>query len=103
PGLPGPDEVVAGAAEEDTEDDEDRPEHHEHREEDDRQLAAVRLHAGVLVRIRNRHQTEQTKTRDRHTGDLRLAIAQQLLQTEEVPRRLRRVRREARVRQLTEG
>src|SRR5207248_8119817 len=47
-GLPRPDEVVAGAAEEHTEDDEDRPEHHEDREEDDRKLPPVRLHARVL-------------------------------------------------------
>src|SRR5207302_2636655 len=45
---------------------------------------------------------EQTETGDRDACDLRVEVAQQLLQTEEVPRCLRRVRREARVRQLAE-
>src|SRR5438132_6748210 len=64
-GLPGPDPVEAGPAEERSADDQYGPEHDEHREGNDRELAAVGQHARVLVRVRDRKQREDAEARQR--------------------------------------
>ena len=43
------------------------------------------------VEIRDHHQADDDQRRDRHAGDPRIEVDEQLLQADEVPRRLRRV------------
>src|SRR6185295_18090482 len=90
-GLPGVDEVEARAPEERADDDEHGPEHQEHGEEADGELAVVGFRRWVLVDVGGHHQDDQAHAGDRHAGHHRVPDREQLLEAEEVPRRLRRV------------
>ena len=68
----------------------------------DGDLAVTGLVAGVAVHERDRRQAHQDERGDRDAGDHRVEVAQQLLQSQEVPRGLRRVRREVGVGQLAQ-
>ena len=67
---------------------------------DDRELAVLGLVARVAVDVGREDQHEEAHAGDGHAGDHRVEHRQQLLQAEEVPRRLRRVRRAVDVGQL---
>ena len=56
----------------------------------DRVVAVALL---VEVDVRNRHQADDDHARQHHAGHPRIEVDEHFLQTEEVPRRLRRVRR----------
>src|ERR1700752_5279158 len=78
--LPREHEVVPGAAEQGADRRQDRREHHEEREEHDRELAVLWSHRRVLVDVRERHQDAEPDTRDEDARDLRVEVAEQLLE-----------------------
>src|SRR5262245_20034828 len=91
--VPREDEVEARSPEERTDDDDHRPHHHEQREDRDRELAVLRVMRRVLVDEWRHREEEQPHSRDRHSGHHRVEHREQFLEAEEVPGRLRRVRR----------
>src|SRR4051794_18426293 len=93
PFPPGEGEVEARATEEHADHHQHGPEHEEHGHEGDRKLAVLGLVARVAVGVRRQHEREQADARDRHARDHRMEHREQLLEAQEVPRRLRRVRR----------
>src|SRR6266540_3691092 len=100
---PRPHPVVPGAAEERPDDRERRTEHEHHGEQGDGELPVPWLRARVAVDERRRRQADQDD--DEWDGDPRherVEVAQELLEAQEIPGGLRRVRREVGVRQLAE-
>ena len=100
PSFHGKMKLKPGPRKKDADDHEHGPEHEEDREEGDGELAVLRLVARVLVDVGGEDQHEEAHARDGHAGDHRVEHREQLLQAEEVPRRLRRVRRAVGVGQL---
>src|SRR4029079_1804794 len=86
--LPREHEVEAGSGEERADDDEDCPEHHEDREERDRELPGLGLVGRIAIDVRRQDQGEEPDARDGHAGHHRVEHREQLLEAQEVPRRL---------------
>src|SRR5438445_3472340 len=91
--VPREGEVEAGTSEEAPDDDEHGPHHQEHRHHRESELPIVRLVRRVLVGERHDREEPERDAGNQHAGDHGMEHLQQLLQPEEVPRRLRRVRR----------
>src|SRR5271163_4156476 len=107
PDLPGPEPVPAGTAEKRADDDERDPQNVEADKEtqDLEPSLAQRVVAVALridVEIRNQHQSHDDETRQHHARIPRVEEHQHFLQAQEVPRRLRRIRRAGRIRRLLE-
>src|SRR6478736_6132871 len=95
-------EAVARAPEEDPYERQDQAEGAEEREEDDRGLALGRPRRGQVaaVDVRDEPGPDEDEQRRQDAGYRRMEVGQQLLETEEVPRRLGDGRRDVAVGQL---
>src|SRR3954454_14228023 len=93
-------EVETRAAEERADDHEHGPEHEEDGEESDGELPVLRLVARIAIDIRRQHEGEQAHAGDGHARHHRVEHGEQLLEPQEVPGRLGRVRRAVDVGQL---
>src|SRR5688500_18505987 len=87
-GVPREDEVETRPPEEHAEDAQQREADHVEGEDRDRDFAIVGPRRGVPVDVGPREHHDDDHGGDRDSGDLRVEVTQQLLQTEEVPRRL---------------
>src|SRR5437773_4306369 len=98
------DEAVARAAEEDPDERQDQAERAEQGEQDDRGLALGRPGRGEVaaIDVGNERGADEDERRGEDTGDRRMEVGEQLLEPEEVPRRLGHGRRHVAVRQLLE-
>ena len=86
-------EVEPLSTEEDSEEGEDRSPGEEEGEHQDGELAIGRLGRWVPVEVGDRHQPYETKRRHQYPGHLGIEVGEQLLESEEVPGRFRRVGR----------
>src|SRR5258708_22235971 len=105
PGLPGPEPLPAGAADKGADGNHRDPENDEAEEEcADLELALL---PGVVagaerigIYIRYDHQSDDDERRHDHAGNPRVEVDQHFLEAEEIPRGLRGVHREVRIRGL---
>src|ERR1700730_11217463 len=93
PVVPREHEVEALTAEERPDDDEHCPQHDEHGEDRDGELPVLREMRRVLVDEGREGEEPQPDAGDGHARDHRVEHGEELLEAQEVPRRLRRVRR----------
>src|SRR6266404_4328794 len=107
PGLPGPEPLPAGTADEGADGDHRYPENDEAEEE--RADFELALLPGVIagaerisVYVRNDHQSKNNECRHDHAGNPRVEVDQHFLKAEEIPRRLGGVHGEVRVRGFLE-
>src|SRR5690348_9322232 len=89
--LPGPDPLPARAAEEAARERRDREEDRDDREQTDRELAVLERAAGIAVHVGQQRHADEDEAGNQHAGDGGREVVQDLLQAEEVPRRLGRV------------
>ena len=91
-----------GPAEERPDDREDHRDREQDAEQQDRDLAMTRSRVGVAIDVRQQHEDQHRAGGYEDPGDERIEAREQLLEPGEVPRRLRRLGRDVRVREPAE-